>query len=422
LADCVGRYSSTHLCCAQLLQYLTVSASPLLATRLPSQTKHGEPTGGSANWYEIVASVKRRDMTSSSEIFLPLGTEPSGMMQWVPQTLEDEQHDECDMAAKDGEEDRLHADQDDAQSFIQPPISIIAIHLSAPRTPATEAAAIEVGSNRCCDEETHQTHHLTTISSSAGTEGVWTSTGQPMSDGSLGTRTRATRPSSPAQNNNRTRAEEAGDVDGKGPVVAAAKTPLSNQSKQGHKRSSSVGMDALKRFSKALPTISLPTGLLAGLPTSGFFSPNSSQNAAVSQSQTQITTPSAPGTTSCIQGGGSLAVKVSLARGTQVDEPLPPGRRGSHKTPSMASRRSIALRRSISDESLLYHSFSRSPLAGEGRFEMRRNAGNTRFRAILDSFPEVPSFKMPQISSQCFPGLRYPLHALFCQVSAQPNP
>lgn len=63
------------------------------------------------------------------------------------------------------------------------------------------------------------------------------------------------------------------------------------------------------------------------------------------------------------------------------------------------NRRSLALRRSTSDESLLYHSLSRmSSFGDDQRFTHVREQVNSRFKAIVDSF-DPPSFKLPSMPS-----------------------
>ncbi|CAK7274438.1 hypothetical protein SEPCBS57363_006162 [Sporothrix epigloea] len=73
-------------------------------------------------------------------------------------------------------------------------------------------------------------------------------------------------------------------------------------------------------------------------------------------------------------------------------KPLP------NRPPSVASKRSYVLRRSTSDESLLYHTLSRLPSNGEEQFEHIREQVNSRIKAIIDSF-DRPTFKIPQLPS-----------------------
>jgi pimeloyl-ACP methyl ester carboxylesterase len=67
-----------------------------------------------------------------------------------------------------------------------------------------------------------------------------------------------------------------------------------------------------------------------------------------------------------------------------------------------ASRRSLALRRSTSEDSILYHSLARvSSFGDDDRFTHVREQVNSRFKAIRDSW-DGPSFKMPQLPSRLF--------------------
>ncbi|KAK4179242.1 hypothetical protein QBC36DRAFT_363704 [Triangularia setosa] len=134
-----------------------------------------------------------------------------------------------------------------------------------------------------------------------------------------------------------------------------------------HKRASSVSENAmLKRLSKALPSISIPSGFMPSIPTPPFFSSHSSSNTSP---QKEERTPKTPQT-------GVMPDSSSQRSGTP---------------------RTSSLRRTTSDDSLLYHTLSRvSSLGDDTRFANVREQVNVRMKAILDSF-EGPSFKMPQM-------------------------
>ncbi|KAK4650269.1 hypothetical protein QC762_705920 [Podospora pseudocomata] len=135
-----------------------------------------------------------------------------------------------------------------------------------------------------------------------------------------------------------------------------------------HKRASSVSENAmLKRLSKALPSISIPSGFMPSIPTPPFFSSHSSSNNTSPQKDER--TPKTPQT-------GGIPDSSSQRSGTP---------------------RTSSLRRTTSDDSLLYHTLSRvSSLGDDTRFAHVREQVNVRMKAILDSF-EGPSFKMPQM-------------------------
>ncbi|KAK0674360.1 hypothetical protein QBC41DRAFT_385398 [Cercophora samala] len=134
-----------------------------------------------------------------------------------------------------------------------------------------------------------------------------------------------------------------------------------------HKRASSVSENAmLKRLSKALPSISIPSGFMPSISTPPFFSSHSSSNTSPQKDER---TPKTPQT-------GVMLDSSSQRSGTP---------------------RTSSLRRTTSDDSLLYHTLSRvSSLGDDTRFANVREQVNVRMKAILDSF-EGPSFKMPQM-------------------------
>ncbi|KAK4189588.1 hypothetical protein QBC35DRAFT_450214 [Podospora australis] len=138
---------------------------------------------------------------------------------------------------------------------------------------------------------------------------------------------------------------------------------IAMKSQSRHKRASSISENALKRISKALPSISIPSSLMPHISTPGFFSSSSSTSSPQKDSR-----PSPPPKT------------------PQTPYLQPP--------PSAGPR---SLRRTTSDDSLLYSTLSRvSSLGDDARFVNVREQINVRFKAIMDSF-DGPSFKMPQM-------------------------
>jgi len=141
-------------------------------------------------------------------------------------------------------------------------------------------------------------------------------------------------------------------------------------------RASSVSENALKRLSKALPSISIPTGFMPSIPTPSFLS----SLGASSQKDGQAT--------------HSLQIKQSVP-----SRFLPLTHDPVADVPARPDTRSHGLRKSTSDDSLLYHSLSRvSSFGDDNRFAHVREQVNSRFKAIKDSF-DGPSFKMPQFQS-----------------------
>ena len=336
-------------------------------------------------------------MTISSEPSVPdlLGMEPSIERQFAQQI--DEALRSGNRQTLDEEEDGgFDGDQDDAQSFILPTISPIATRLARPSTPAAEkAAAIAAGAadgiDAYFDFKSHQ-GPVTEVAKETRT----TSLQKPQKETNEHLDVSQS-PPSPLDFANTTaeRANECPREDTMDSIVvqAATKTSFSamfGQPQPGHKRSTSVGTEAWKRFSRALPSISLPSGILS-LPTPSVFFPAPLHKSGVPQSAKATGATLATNRAPPAQATAPYLRAVNTA-GQKSRRPP-----GFHRSPSIAPSKSNTLRRSMSDESLLYHSLSRvSSLAEEDRFEKVRDAGNSRFRAILDSFPEV---KIPQISS-----------------------
>lgn len=164
-----------------------------------------------------------------------------------------------------------------------------------------------------------------------------------------------------------------------------------------HRRSSSGGAEALRRLSKALPSISLPSNFMPSrLP---YFSSSSTASRSGHKEPSPKSSPRLQSPPVQSPGHSSSYPRVTKAL------PKPPvAHSNSNGGRSMASippnnRRSLALRRSTSDESLLYHSLSRmSSFGDDQRFTHVREQVNSRFKAIVDSF-DTPSFKLPSMPS-----------------------
>ena len=332
-----------------------------------------------------------------------------------------------DAFADDGS---IYGGEDDAQSFIQPAISPMASRLSSPRTPALEKA---MAMDRAVNN------------SSGG--GFFDAYKPPISSRLQNSTAAPSYISSPAP---------APAPAAPAPAPARANqlskpSAMSSvfQSGTRHGRSSSVGSDALKRLSKALPSISFPSAssfLSSRSPTSFFSSNSGSSNSTGFFSQA----PSSPPATSKKASPRNSPTQASyrnthashqqpqqqqqqqqqqLPRSNAVPDSTPgtrhqpPGRvpprtaHGAtfssatfrtplHRPPSVVSGRSYVLRRSTSDDAMLYHTLSRVPSHGdEGEFGHIHEQVNSRVKAIMDSF-DRPTFKMPQLPST--PPIVYP--------------
>ncbi|KAK3295908.1 uncharacterized protein B0H64DRAFT_322906 [Chaetomium fimeti] len=253
------------------------------------------------------------------------------------------------------EEDELDVDQDDAQSFLQPAISPLATLLTSPKTPtADKVAAFERRSAGLFEmlesDEPSQDGRTVPVPGGVSEE----------SDNPPEGRSPLVLPAPWQAGPKQFMVSETGRF--RSSMAAAFQT----QSRQ--HRSQSAGESALKRLSKALPSISIPSGLIPNIPTPTFFSssassPQKDSHASQPQTSTELLSPLTP-------------------------FPVRPD-----------SARPRTLRHTTSDDSLLYHTLSRvSSLGDDERFAHVREQVNVRIKAIKDSF-DGPSFKLPQMPS-----------------------
>ncbi|KZL83812.1 hypothetical protein CI238_09880 [Colletotrichum incanum] len=161
-----------------------------------------------------------------------------------------------------------------------------------------------------------------------------------------------------------------------------------------HKRSSSTGADALKRFSNAFSSFPAPSAIFNSF---SFFtaaaeraepkSPVDQRRSAQSQSGR-----SHSNTAYMSSGANGLPRAQTMSKDAPENQPSVSSGRPSTTRPR-------ALRRVTSDDSLLYHSLSRTSSIGDddGRFDHVREMANVRMKAIKDSLPERPTFKMPSL-------------------------
>lgn len=272
------------------------------------------------------------------------------------------------------EDDDLDVETDDAQSILQPAISPIATLLTSPRTPAAEKAAAfdrQLGdglSDRLEGDE-------------PGEEG------QPEIVVSYDTSSAPV--NLPGHASPVVRLPTPWQAGPKQFLIAEPgrfKSSMAAAFSTRPQRAQSVGDSALKRLSKALPSISIPSGLIPNIPTPTFFSSGSSSGSPPKDARTTQSRPPAALLTSEIPSNNSLSsVSASFVPPIQPD-----------------SARPRTLRHTASDDSLLYHTLSRvSSLGDDERFAHVREQVNSRFKAIKDSF-DGPSFKLPQMPSMLF--------------------
>lgn len=309
---------------------------------------------------------------AASHVACPSWADPSSdvMSQPVPRQTEPEIMipRQTPSPVSDGTEDEdiLYGDQDDAQSFIQPAISPVATRLTSPKTTAAErAAAMErLGADISFDGSEDQE------SIGSMLEPATTLPGRKLSD-SRGGEAPMTLASPPPQRSKTVREGLPAPwqsrpkdfiVDEK--TRKPALTGVFGSSTR-PRRSTSMGENALKRISKALDSVNLPS-----FSSSSFFSSTSPHKHA------PISSPS------FLAQSRSVLQKKSLGNG-----PPSPG--------PVSEKNSLALKRTISDDSVLYHSLSHvSSFGDDDRFTHIREQVNVRLKAIKDSF-DAPTFKIP---------------------------
>lgn len=296
-----------------------------------------------------------------------------------------------------------HISDADAQSILEVSISHVATRLRSAKTPAIEKAAAmeEVEGNSYFDSEEDETPpaigeheaqgilpELSTLAvelsedvgeSKTPTEGMSLGRlpspriGDPtslISPWHAGPKTLQVRPDQPSQSSlagvfDRTRA-----------------------------RSLSGGAEALRKLlPKSLPSMT-QVGSLFGSSGSGSKSKLSHSPNASNDSGSFPTVRSGNGSPPAV----SRETSSPRTRTFEAVIPVRPQTQKIQATPVLS--RPKAIRRSTSDDSLLYHSLSRaSSLGDDSRFENQQVQVNSRAKAIRDSLQDRSSFRMPQLPS-----------------------
>ncbi|KAI0184674.1 hypothetical protein EV127DRAFT_485945 [Xylaria flabelliformis] len=299
--------------------------------------------------------------------------------------------DEEVLPSEDGEEP-LDIDQDDVQSFIQPALSPLATRLALPKTPAAEKAAAM--------DRVPGGGLFSVVESPPAVE--------PSSD------LPSPRPSvpeaagsAPPHRARQHRGFTLGQLPSSLPYVKNFPSPwvsgpkelvVENESgskssmasvfgQNRHQRSSSGGQDTLKRLREALPSISLPSFLSGPSPAKNTESdgkgPITSGDGSADSRQVH-----SPMEYSASQDKLSPADLVHCSK-DELSNSRPPS--------FIQSNRPRVMRRSTSDESMLYHTLSRvSSYGDDDRWDHIREQRNSRLKAITDSW-DRPTFKLPQL-------------------------
>ncbi|KAI1423577.1 hypothetical protein F5Y12DRAFT_526531 [Xylaria sp. FL1777] len=303
----------------------------------------------------------------------------------------------------DGEEP-LDIDQDDVQSFIQPALSPMATRLALPKTPAAEKAAAMDRLPGGGLFDIAESVPATKPASLAPLRSSWYGVTAPVSSH----RTRQQRgftlgqlPSSLPYMSKFPSPWVSGPKDlvvDNEPASKSAMAGVFGQNR--HQRASSGGQDTLKRLREALPSISLPS----------LFSTTSMTKTTESWMKSPVT--SSDGTVESRQIYPPLEHPVSQDNLTSADLGSRSGERLSISRPpsSVRASRPRVIRRSTSDESMLYHSLSRvSSYGDDERWDHIREQRNSRLKAITDSW-DRPTFKLPQLPNIIpAPLKKYPL-------------
>ena len=265
-------------------------------------------------------------------------------------------------------DDVLYADQDDAQSFIQPVLSPVATRLTSARTPAAEKAAAmdHLPGGGLFD---HGSGPMPALSHSSD------SSTDPDDEVTPTTAYRSSTPPLPPPPPGLPSPWQAEPrvftVTESPPTSPKMSSSMFGVFQNRPGRSSSGGEKAIKRLSKVLPSLSLPTrsGFMASMASPSFLS--SFQK----------------------DGGKSRAHHHQLGHGEA-------GMAHAGDSPADPKSYAPALRKSTSNDSLLYHSLSRvSSFGDDSRFVNVREQVNSRFKAIKDSW-DGPQFRMPQFPSR----------------------
>ncbi|KAI0976320.1 hypothetical protein F4678DRAFT_456646 [Xylaria arbuscula] len=297
----------------------------------------------------------------------------------------------------DGEEP-LDIDQDDVQSFIQPALSPVATRLALPKTPAAEKAAAM--------DQLPGGGMFDIIESAPVTKPV--SLLPPLSP------LHQDIAPVPAHRSRQQRGFTLGQLPSSLPYMSKIPSPWVSGPKElvvdnesgsksamagifgpnRHERPSSSGQDTLKRLREALPSISLPslfsTTSLKSIDSDSKGTVTSGDGAVESKQISSLKYP--PRLDSLYPSRQDRLPSPDLA--SRSGELLPVSRPPSSLRPSPRPR---AMRRSTSDESMLYHSLSRvSSYGDDERWDHIREQRNSRLKAITDSW-DRPTFKLPQL-------------------------
>lgn len=294
-----------------------------------------------------------------------------------------------DISPSDDGEEPLEIDQDDVQSFILPALSPVATRLALPNTPAAEKAAamdqVPGGGIFGTVEKTPVARSPTSLLPSRPPYGVVTPVLSPRPRQQRGF-TLSQLPSSLPYMSKFPSPWVSGPKEILVENESSSRSAMSAVFGQNrHQRASSGGQDTLRRLREALPSISL----------SSFFS---ASPAKTTDSDPKGPIISSDGAAESKQVYSPLGYSVSQDNVTPAGPASSAGRVSVSRSPSsLLLNRPRIMRRSTSDESMLYNSLSRVSSDGDDeRWNHIREQRNSRLKAITDSW-DRPTFKLPQL-------------------------
>ena len=303
----------------------------------------------------------------------------------------------------------VYNNEDDAQSLLQPAMSPMATRLASASTPAAEKAAAMNDTGHFTspgDAEMDLTYEALDsplpLEAQEATAVCGTATNpRKLTEMDLGSVTPQEKSESTAGLPLPWRAVGRRiNYDRKPSRVSSSLQGVFNGARQ---RSVSAGADALRRIQKALPSVSVPTSFLPSFSAPSFL-------ASTLTTETERDDREAPSSSQQPASNKNRvsAPDVRLVIGIQQDVILEEGEtttlsKAQHRPSSIASSQRPVLRLSVSNDSLMHHALSRGSSAGdEDKYANVSEQVNSRFKAIVDSLPDRPSFKLPQIPSELF--------------------
>ncbi|KAK8140826.1 hypothetical protein G3M48_001747 [Beauveria asiatica] len=300
----------------------------------------------------------------------------------------------ANVAAADAVEHSTYPDQDDVQAVLQPAMSRAASHLTSIHTPAVEKVAAMERMTGFFETPAVVAEDSNDDDDDDAATATATTTKRPSTPqkAAVAANHKSSPPSMPTPFNSQDVYQQSTTTTTR---TQHTKSLLgSSLGPTRHQRSGSAGQDALKRFQKVLPSFGSPSSFLPtkylnnladSMPSISIGGHHATRS---SRSQTTTTGGDAPRLQAQTKTMPVMAPPADSSRLQQQQQQQQQQRPGS-----------LSLRRTASDESILYHTLSRqSSLGDDDRFHDVREMVNMRLLAFRDSLPDVPNFKMPSLA------------------------